>query len=451
MANYILLERITVGAAGAASVTFNNIPQTGYTDLKIVMSVRSTQAAVVEGIVTRFNADNTSGNYTHKRLYGNGASAVSDSSTIPIVNDGASATASTFSNIELYIPNYTSSNAKSWSADAVQENNATTAYAALIAGLWSGTAAINKVVFSSENSANFVQYSTFSLYGLAAVGATPAIDPKATGGDIIQTDGTYWYHAFLSSGTFTPKVGLTCDVLTIGGGGGGGNQVGGNNWGGGGGGAGGLLYQAAASLTSATTYTATIGAGGATHTNGANSSFIGGALSLSGIGGGYGSNSTGTSSTSAGGNGGSGGGGSYQSGAGGTGTTGQGYAGGSGPAGNANGAGGGGAGAVGQDSSTSAGVGGIGSSTYSAWGAATNTGQNVSGTYYYAGGGGGGSQGANAAAGGNGGGGTGEKLSTSNATAGAPNTGGGGGGATNTANVGAAGGSGVVIVRYTVA
>ena len=36
MANYILLERITVGAAGAASVTFNNIPQPGYTDLKIV-------------------------------------------------------------------------------------------------------------------------------------------------------------------------------------------------------------------------------------------------------------------------------------------------------------------------------------------------------------------------------------------------------------------------------
>jgi len=30
---HTLLERITVGSAGAASVTFNSIPQTGYTDL----------------------------------------------------------------------------------------------------------------------------------------------------------------------------------------------------------------------------------------------------------------------------------------------------------------------------------------------------------------------------------------------------------------------------------
>jgi 2-dehydro-3-deoxyphosphooctonate aldolase (KDO 8-P synthase) len=36
MANtYTLLETITVGAAGAASVTFNSIPQTGYTDLVV--------------------------------------------------------------------------------------------------------------------------------------------------------------------------------------------------------------------------------------------------------------------------------------------------------------------------------------------------------------------------------------------------------------------------------
>ena len=41
-ANYILLETITVGEAGASSVTFNNIPQSGYTDLKIVASARST-------------------------------------------------------------------------------------------------------------------------------------------------------------------------------------------------------------------------------------------------------------------------------------------------------------------------------------------------------------------------------------------------------------------------
>jgi hypothetical protein len=35
-----LLEKITVGAAGASSVTFSGIPQTGYTDLVVKASAR---------------------------------------------------------------------------------------------------------------------------------------------------------------------------------------------------------------------------------------------------------------------------------------------------------------------------------------------------------------------------------------------------------------------------
>jgi hypothetical protein len=56
---------------------------------------------------------------------------------------------------------------------------------------------------------SFVQYSTFYLYGVAALGTTPAIVPYATGGDTIMTDGTYWYHTFVSSGTFTPAKALS--------------------------------------------------------------------------------------------------------------------------------------------------------------------------------------------------------------------------------------------------
>jgi hypothetical protein len=40
-ANYVLLEKITVGAAGASSVTFSGIPQTGYTDLILKASIRT--------------------------------------------------------------------------------------------------------------------------------------------------------------------------------------------------------------------------------------------------------------------------------------------------------------------------------------------------------------------------------------------------------------------------
>jgi hypothetical protein len=113
----------------------------------------------------------------------------------------------------------------------------------------------------------FLQYSTFYLYGVAALGTTPAIVPYATGGDTIMTDGTYWYHTFVSSGTFTPAKALTADYLVVAGGGGGGQggqrcrwrrwtscTVGAT-------GGGGSLESALSLGTSA--YTVTIGAGGA--------------------------------------------------------------------------------------------------------------------------------------------------------------------------------------------
>ena len=79
--------------------------------------------------------------------------------------NGATATANTFANVSIYIPNYTSANYKSVSIDAVTENNATTAYAFLSAGLWSNTAAITSATITNS-SGNYVQYSTAYLYGI---------------------------------------------------------------------------------------------------------------------------------------------------------------------------------------------------------------------------------------------------------------------------------------------
>lgn len=426
-ANYILLERIELNAS-ASSVTFSNIPQTGYTDLKVVISARTNEANTSTTSYVTFNGSSTG--FTNKVLYGTGNIVGTYGNSVNYIGDtnGNTSTANVFGNQEIYISNYTSSNSKSYSVDAVVENNATTATntLSLNAHLWANTAAITSMTFT--NTSTWAANSTFSLYGIAAVGTTPAIAPKATGGNIIATDGTYWYHAFLSNGTFTPQVGLSADVLVVAGGGGG--QAGG-------GGAGGLYYAATQSL-SATSYTCTVGAGGANLANGVNSTF--GALTAA-VGGGGGS-SWGT----AGQNGGSGAGGGSVNGtvvSGGTGTSGQGNNGGTGVSEKAGG--GGGAAAAGSNGASTGGAGGAGSSSYSAWGLATNSGQNVSGTYYFAGGGGGGANGTGGA-GGNGGGGAGSNASP---TAGATNTGGGGGGAYGAA--GQPGGSGIIIVRYTVA
>jgi hypothetical protein len=448
--NYVLLETIEL-TQSAASVTFDNIPQTGYSDLKIVASTRGTATGIAEANRIAFNGDTTSGNYVTKRLLGSGSSASSQTQAREMFfNVTNSATASTFANSEIYIPNYTSATAKSLSIDTVSENNATEAYSALIAQRWSGTAAITSITFAPETvGGNFTAGSTFSLYGVAAVGTTPTVAPKATGGNIVANDGTYWYHAFLSSGTFTPQTPLTCDYLVVAGGGAGGE---------GGGGAGGLRNATSQSLASSVNYVITVGAGGVGASNttysvvtpGVNSSISGsGIATYSATGGAIGrwevntvvaggSGGGGTGSTSASSYvGGSGNGGSY--------SPVEGYAGGNGDQGGSPRTSGGGGGAGGAGGKPTAGV---GSSANSSWGLATGTGDNQSGTVYYAGGGGGGSQqSSTVGAGGFGGGGRGGGSGAPAVTSGVANTGGAGGGGAQVGGSGS-GGSGIVIIRY---
>lgn len=426
-ANYVLLQKIVVGSAGAPSVTFSSIPQTGYTDLVVKCSARGINNPFFS---MQFNGSGT--NLSNRQLLTENGSIVNLTRTDGFIGYGQvnpNATANTFSNVEIIIPNYTSANNKSFSVDYGSENNGTSdVYLGFTGGLWSNTAAITSVSFFGD----FAQNSTFYLYGVARSGTVPTVAPYATGGDTITSDGTYFYHAFRTSGTFTPKKGVSCDVLVVAGGGGGGHANG--NRGGGGGGAGGVFYSASNSLTT-TGYTVTVGAGGASVTQGSNSQF--GALTAA-VGGGKGS-----VPNDGGGAGGSGGGAAV--GTGGTATSGQGNVGGNGfsPGGSGDaGGGGGGAGAAGGNGSNATpGNGGAGTNTYSTWLSPTGTG--VSG-FVAGGGGGSGTNPASSGSGGSGGGGAGSGTGT--ATAGTANTGGGGGSSLNT--TGASGGSGLVIVRY---
>lgn len=450
-ANYVLLEKITVGAAGVASVTFNSIPQTGYTDLKLVCSNRNTTASTQD---FKLNFNGVTTNLSQKYLLGAGSGTPSSGSQSYAqigISPGTSYTANTFASTEIYIPNYTSSNYKSFSSEDVTENNGTTSYVWLSANLWSSTAAITSITLS-PNSNNFAQYSTFYLYGLAAVGATPTIAPYATGGDIVQTDGTYWYHAFLSSGSFTPKKALSCDVLVVAGGGGGGTSLA-ASYNAGGGGAGGLLFQSSQSLATSVAQTVTIGAGGATNASGGSSSF--GSISGTIPGGGGGGGNAGSSNGLSGGSGGGG----NSNGTGGSSTASGGVLGNAGGAG-ANsgpgyyGGGGGGAGGAGTVGGANPSPGGAGYTSTIIGQMATATSTGVSN--YFAGGGGGGGN-STQAAGGSGGGGAGGYPSTYyNGVIGTPNTGSGGGGGQASpsgggySGVGGNGGSGIVIVRYAI-
>jgi hypothetical protein len=160
----------TVGSGGVSSIAFNNIPQT-FTDLKLVISARTDRALVNDEALTYIN-NSTASIYSSTKIEGNGSSASSTrtSAYSVFINwgdvPGASATSNTFGNLEIYIPNYTSSNFKSVILDTVLENNATYGLTSLYAGLWASTAAITSLSFNPRVGPNFVQYSTFSLYGI---------------------------------------------------------------------------------------------------------------------------------------------------------------------------------------------------------------------------------------------------------------------------------------------
>lgn len=149
-----------------ATVEFTSIPS-GYTDLKIVYSGRNNRVDTTDHILIGFNGGTTS--ITNRQLYGFATSVGSITSvprSVGFINS-TNATANTFSNAEVYIPNYTSSNYKSYSADNVDEmNNSGDNGLWLTAGLWSSTSAITSISLTSNIGTAFVANSTFTLYGV---------------------------------------------------------------------------------------------------------------------------------------------------------------------------------------------------------------------------------------------------------------------------------------------
>ena len=441
-----LIQKITLNA-NASSVTFSNIPQ-NYTDLVIKFTWRGTAAGSGAGL--RVNGD-TGSNYSYRALRASGTTAESFNSATWVSSFGtvydefifwgvstSAFTANTFASGDIYIPNYTSSNSKSVSIKVSPEDNSTTVTTPyIVAGLWSGTNAISSLTFMVDPNASgspiIAANSTFYLYGITHV-------PIIRGGTVTVPGDGFKYHTFRSSGSFQVVEPGNVEYLVVAGGGAAGNAA----RFAGGGGAGGLLNGRLRLAPGQ--HTATVGAGGpVSGTTAACKGSDSVLASITAVGGGGGSVETLSPGTGGSGGGGHGG---LTGQAGAAGTSGQGNSGGSGSSATYRTAGGGGgAGGVGGNGAQNGGNGGSG---LTVWG------------YTYAGGGGGsayeytdatGSPGS----GGTGGGGAGGRYRTTNgvasydATAGTSNTGGGGGGGAwggaNGSNS-AAGGSGIVIIRY---
>jgi hypothetical protein len=163
-----LIASQVLGTA-AATVTFSAILGT-YKDLILKVSVRN--SLTQEDMLLRINNDSST-LYSRVQLRGNGTQASSSinsaQTSIKLENAvvGSGYTANTFSNHEIYIPNYTASQNRQISSFAVIENNGTEAFAIAHAGLYRSSTAITQVDLIAS-SGTFISGSSFYLYGLAS-------------------------------------------------------------------------------------------------------------------------------------------------------------------------------------------------------------------------------------------------------------------------------------------
>jgi hypothetical protein len=163
-----LITTTIVGAGGTAQIDLTSIPGT-YTDLLLLASLRSEYPTTTAALNVRLNGQ-VSNVYTGRMIYGNGSSASPGSQTNAYAFDpsiyiqGSSSTSNTFANVAIRIPNYSTSNYKLLTWEAMGEQNGTSAYHGFFSGYWNNTAAITEINLLTNG--DFEQYSSVSLYGI---------------------------------------------------------------------------------------------------------------------------------------------------------------------------------------------------------------------------------------------------------------------------------------------
>jgi hypothetical protein len=166
----------TVGAGGAATVTFNNIPQ-GFDDLLILCSARDgrTDAPYANSILRINGNDNRV--YNSANLFGVTSTIGSGNNLnepwffYSLYTNGQVSTANTFSNASIRIVNYTGATFKNLIFDSVVENNSMGTNSNILvanASLFQSRNPVTSLQFTAVNGV-FQQYTTFTVYGISNV------------------------------------------------------------------------------------------------------------------------------------------------------------------------------------------------------------------------------------------------------------------------------------------
>jgi len=170
--SYESISTVTVGSGGSSSISFSSIPSTyKHLQIRAMAKMSSTAASGDDGWIVQCNGD-TGTNYAWHMLYGAGSSAnaftpgASQSRMYPygLAFSGSGnigwgvmvADALDYANTSKY---------KTFRYLSGYDSNTLSGDVVFASGMWMNTAAITSISIASPFG-NFVEYSSFALYGI---------------------------------------------------------------------------------------------------------------------------------------------------------------------------------------------------------------------------------------------------------------------------------------------
>jgi len=168
---YESIATSTVGSGGSSYVEFTSIPQT-FTHLQIRGIARSTfnNGSDGVGLVIQFNSDTTT-NYGEHHLDGDGSSAtagatINTATPQPNISAGSGLGANIFGASVIDILDYKNTNKYKTVRGLTGYDNNGSGRARLASSLWRSSSAVTGILLKPGGTGNFVQYSSFALYGI---------------------------------------------------------------------------------------------------------------------------------------------------------------------------------------------------------------------------------------------------------------------------------------------
>lgn len=173
MANTYIPITSTVLGTNSSSIILSSIPNT-YKDLVLKVSARITQADIDGPCNMRFSGD-TASNYSVNYILAFTSAGIagqqSNATSFNIVGgiSAANATANTFGNLEIYIPNYANSAYKQIGLNHAPESVTTYAswlypYFGTTSGYWRNSSAVDSIELFGPT---FVAGTSLYLYGIS--------------------------------------------------------------------------------------------------------------------------------------------------------------------------------------------------------------------------------------------------------------------------------------------